>query len=64
MDGQVPIVRILQDGVYLVLNEDPNLTYKDFLEMNRKFKAILQDRPFPKIPQILTRTFARFKRES
>lgn len=31
----------LMDGVYLVLNDDPNITYEQFVEMNEKYKPIL-----------------------
>lgn len=31
----------LVDGVYLVLNDDPNITYDQFVEMNEKYKPIL-----------------------
>jgi hypothetical protein len=31
----------LMDGVYLVLNDDPNLTYEDFVAMNERCKAML-----------------------
>ena len=29
------------DGVYLVLNDDPNLTYEDFVEMNERVRPLL-----------------------
>jgi hypothetical protein len=29
------------DGVYLVLNDDPQLTYEEFVAMNERYKAML-----------------------
>ena len=29
------------DGVYLVLNDDPNLTYEAFVEMNERIRPLL-----------------------
>lgn len=41
LQGCVPRVEQLMDGVYLVLNDDPNLSYEDFFEMNKRYKSIL-----------------------
>jgi hypothetical protein len=39
--GRAPLVEPLMDGVYVVLNDDPNLTYDEFVAMNERFKALL-----------------------
>jgi hypothetical protein len=39
--GKVPRVERLMDGVYLVLNDDPALTYEAFVEMNERVKPVL-----------------------
>jgi len=39
--GKVPRVERLLDGVYLVLNDDPALTYEAFVEMNERVKPVL-----------------------
>lgn len=39
--GEVPKVQRLMDGVYVVFNDDPGLTYPEFVEMNNRYKAIL-----------------------
>ncbi|HWI27033.1 MAG TPA: hypothetical protein VN668_08680 [Stellaceae bacterium] len=41
LDGQVPRVEPLMDGVYTVFNDDPDLTYDDFVAMNERYKRIL-----------------------
>ncbi|QOK94729.1 hypothetical protein HF908_25725 (plasmid) [Ralstonia pseudosolanacearum] len=41
LEGKVPKVNLLMDGVYVVLNDDPAMSYDDFLHMNEKYKAIL-----------------------
>ena len=41
LDGRVPLVRPLMDGVYIVFNDDIGLTYAQFVEMNERNKAIL-----------------------
>jgi len=35
------LARPFMDGVYLVLNDDPNLTYEEFFEMNERIKPML-----------------------
>jgi hypothetical protein len=35
------LVEPLMDGVYLVLNDNPNLTYEEFVAMNERFKTLL-----------------------
>lgn len=41
LDGQVPLVRPLMDGVYTVFNDDPDLSFEDFCAFNDRFKPIL-----------------------
>lgn len=41
LDGQVPLVRPLMDGVYTVLNDDPDLSFETFCAINDRFKPIL-----------------------
>lgn len=41
LQGKVQDVRRLGNGVYLVLNDDPNLTYEEFVKMNEQIKPIL-----------------------
>ena len=41
LEGQVPQVRMLNDGVYTVFNDDKNLSFEDFLAFNDRFKPIL-----------------------
>lgn len=41
LDGQVPLVRPLMDGVYTVLNDDPDLSFEAFCAINDRFKPIL-----------------------
>lgn len=41
LKGKVPKAERLMDGVYLVLNDDPALTYQDFLATNETIKPIL-----------------------
>jgi hypothetical protein len=41
LTGKAPLVRPLQDGVYVVFNDDPNITYDDYYAMNVEYKAIL-----------------------
>lgn len=38
---RVQKIERLMDGVYIVLNDDPNLSYREFVEMNERFKLIL-----------------------
>lgn len=35
------LARPVMDGVYLVLNDDPQLTYEAFVEMNERIKPML-----------------------
>ncbi|MCL1622084.1 hypothetical protein ABXT21_02160 [Ralstonia sp. SM1864_UCD524_TZ4] len=39
--GKVPKVEKLGDGVYVVFNDDPAMSYDDFLSLNERYKAIL-----------------------
>ena len=39
--GKVPQVERLRNGVYLVLNDDPNLSFDEFIKMNESYKNIL-----------------------
>ncbi|WKZ85393.1 hypothetical protein N5B55_00100 [Ralstonia pickettii] len=39
--GKAPNVEQLDGGVYLVLNDDPAMSFDDFLAMNAKYKEIL-----------------------
>lgn len=41
LDGKVPLVRPLLDGVYIVLNDNPDITYDEYYAMNVEYKAIL-----------------------
>jgi hypothetical protein len=41
LQGQVPLVMPLMDGVYTVFNDNPDLTYDEFLAINNRFKPIL-----------------------
>lgn len=41
LEGKVPLVRPLMDGVYTVLNDDPDLNFEDFCAFNDRFKPIL-----------------------
>jgi len=41
LQGQVPKLEPLMDGVYIVLNDDPDLTLEAFIEMNDRFKSVL-----------------------
>lgn len=41
LSDKVPLVRPLRDGVYLVLNDNPEITYDEYYAMNIKIKAIL-----------------------
>ena len=41
LSGKVPLVRPLRDGVYIVLNDDPEISYDDYFAMNVINKAIL-----------------------
>lgn len=39
--GKVPRVEPLMDGVYVVFNDDPALSYETFVQMNQNCKALL-----------------------
>ena len=41
LEGKVPQVMPLMDGVYTVFNDDPNLSYEAFVAINDTFKPIL-----------------------
>jgi hypothetical protein len=41
LDGKVPLVRPLLDGVYCVLNDDPNISYDEYYAMNVTIKGLL-----------------------
>ena len=41
LSGKVPLVRPLLDGVYVVLNDNPDITYDEYFEMNVENKKIL-----------------------
>lgn len=41
LDGQVPLVRPLMNGVYTVFNDDPDLSFEDFCAFNDRFKPVL-----------------------
>lgn len=41
LDGQVPSVKPLMDGVYTVFNDDPNMSFEEFCAINDRFKPIL-----------------------
>lgn len=41
LQGMCRMAVRLMDGVYLVLNDDPNMSYENFLKMNEQFKPIL-----------------------
>lgn len=41
LEGKVPMVMPLMDGVYTVFNDDPDLSYEAFIAINDTFKPIL-----------------------
>jgi hypothetical protein len=41
LDGLVTKVEPLMDGVYVVFNDNPALSYQDFLTINERFKPVL-----------------------
>ncbi len=41
LNGKVPRVEPLMDGVYVVFNDDPALSYEAFVQMNQNCKALL-----------------------
>jgi hypothetical protein len=41
LSEKVPKIELLMDGVYVVLNDDPDLSYAAFVEMNNRYKPIL-----------------------
>lgn len=42
LTGKVPLVRPLLDGVYIVLNDNPDITYDEYYAMNVENKALLE----------------------
>lgn len=41
LEGNVPLVRPLMNGVYTVFNDDPDLSFEDFCAFNDRFKPVL-----------------------
>ena len=41
MRGHAQLVEPLLDGVYVVFDDNPALSYEAFVRMNQRFKAIL-----------------------
>lgn len=41
LEGKVPLVQPLMDGVYVVFNDNPDLTFEEFCAYNDRFKPIL-----------------------
>lgn len=41
LTGKVPLVQPLMDGVYVVFNDNPNLTFEEFCAYNDKLKPVL-----------------------
>ena len=41
LESQAQLIRPLLDGVYIVFNDDPALAYEAFVEMNLRFKKLL-----------------------
>jgi hypothetical protein len=41
LDGHVPLVRPLMDGVYTVFNDNTDLTFEEFCAFNDRFKPVL-----------------------
>jgi hypothetical protein len=41
LSGMVPLVKPLMDGVYIVFNDNPDLTFEEFCAVNDRFKPIL-----------------------
>jgi hypothetical protein len=41
LSGKVPLVRPLMDGVYVVFNDNPNLTFEEFCAYNDRLKPVL-----------------------
>lgn len=41
LTGKVPLVRPLMDGVYVVFNDNPNLTFEEFCAYNDALKPVL-----------------------
>jgi hypothetical protein len=41
LTGKVPLVRPLLDGVYIVLNDNPDITYDEYYAMNEEYKKLL-----------------------
>jgi hypothetical protein len=41
LTGKVPLVRPLVDGVYIVLNDNPDITYDEYYAINVEYKMLL-----------------------
>jgi len=41
LTGKVPLVQPLMDGVYVVFNDDPDLTFEEFCAYNDRLKPVL-----------------------
>lgn len=41
LTGKVPLVRPLLDGVYIVLNDNPDISYDEYYAMNVEYKKLL-----------------------
>ncbi|MBK8158580.1 MAG: hypothetical protein IPK59_07360 [Rhodospirillaceae bacterium] len=41
LNGKVSLVKPLMDGVYIVFNDNPDLTFEEFCAVNDRFKPIL-----------------------
>ena len=41
LEGQVPLVRPLGDGAYVVFRDQLDLTFDEFVDMNERFRSIL-----------------------
>ena len=41
LTGKVPLVKPLMDGVYVVFNDDPDLTFEEFCAYNDRLKPVL-----------------------
>jgi hypothetical protein len=41
LQGKVPLVMPLMDGVYTVFSDNPDLTYEEFVAINDRFKPVL-----------------------
>ena len=41
LEGRVLDIRRINDGVYIIFNDNPLLSFEDFLEINHTFKPLL-----------------------